>query len=203
MSDGAKAKDGFQALAQLDSNKDGKIDVSDDAFGSLKVWVDSNSDGKSEVRELKSLEEAGVASISLDSKATSVVENGNVIGLVSSYQTTDGSTRQAVDVWLQSSNAAVVSNDPVGSIASTLSDYLATPANAEAQSVLPVSAPQLSDQSQASLATALRSFDANGNAVVSNALASQASVLTTSSANKLLEDPLNRPSGILGSSSGK
>lgn len=34
----ARATSGFQALAELDDNSDGKIDATDAAFGKLRVW---------------------------------------------------------------------------------------------------------------------------------------------------------------------
>jgi hypothetical protein len=203
LSDGTTAADGFLALAELDSNQDGKIDSSDSAFTSLGVWVDSNGDGKSGAAELKSLADAGVASISLDTKSTTTVDNGNVIGIVSSYQTTDGTTRQAADVWLQSANSAVPASDPVGSIASILSNYLSLAEITDNQAALPIASQQLSDQKQASLATALSSFDANGNVIVSNASANQASALAPNSVSRLLDDSWSKHLGILGSGSSK
>ena len=60
MSDGRMATNGFQALADLDSNKDGKIDASDEAFGRLRVWSDKDGNGKFEDHELSTLEEPGI-----------------------------------------------------------------------------------------------------------------------------------------------
>jgi hypothetical protein len=45
LNNGSKASNGFQALSELDDNKDGKIDSSDAAFSQLKIWKDVNSDG--------------------------------------------------------------------------------------------------------------------------------------------------------------
>jgi hypothetical protein len=45
LNDGTKAANGFLALADLDSNADGKIDSNDSAFSQLKVWKDIDSDG--------------------------------------------------------------------------------------------------------------------------------------------------------------
>jgi hypothetical protein len=57
---GQLAKDGFDALASLDSNADGYVDAQDSAFARLKVWVDANSDGISQDSELRSLANAYV-----------------------------------------------------------------------------------------------------------------------------------------------
>jgi hypothetical protein len=40
LSNGTKAANGFQALAELDDNKDGKIDCNDTAYAQLKIWQD-------------------------------------------------------------------------------------------------------------------------------------------------------------------
>jgi hypothetical protein len=99
MPDGSKAKDGYQALAALDSNLDGLIDARDAAFGSLKVWTDANGNGITDARELKSLDSLGIKAIALDAVKTNVVDNGNLIGLMGSYTKADGSVHTAADVW--------------------------------------------------------------------------------------------------------
>jgi hypothetical protein len=99
LADGSKAKDGYQALAALDSNLDGLIDANDAVFGSLQVWTDANGNGITDAGELKSLASLGITSISLDAVKTSVVDNGNLIGLMGSYTKADGSVHTAGDVW--------------------------------------------------------------------------------------------------------
>jgi hypothetical protein len=59
------AKNGFDALAQLDANGDGVLDDKDPAFDELCVWRDENSNRRTEPGELKSLRQAGVVSLSL------------------------------------------------------------------------------------------------------------------------------------------
>ncbi len=44
LANGQKAANGFLALADLDTNKDGKIDASDTAFSELQVWKDANGE---------------------------------------------------------------------------------------------------------------------------------------------------------------
>jgi hypothetical protein len=50
---GQPAGNGFQALAALDGNKDGKISAADRAFPLLKVWRHANGDGYSDQDELR------------------------------------------------------------------------------------------------------------------------------------------------------
>jgi len=45
LSNGKTAQNGFEALAELDSNHDGKIDAADSAFSQLRVWEDYTGDG--------------------------------------------------------------------------------------------------------------------------------------------------------------
>ena len=49
----------------FDTNQDGKIDKNDKDFHLLKIWQDINQNGISEINELKTLEKAGIESISL------------------------------------------------------------------------------------------------------------------------------------------
>ena len=63
---GKMAKNGFEALSDLDSNHDGKINASDDAYQELKVWQDKNSDGISSADELITLAEADIREIQLE-----------------------------------------------------------------------------------------------------------------------------------------
>lgn len=47
---GAQATDGFQALAERDSNGDGKIDATDAVWSNLKIWKETDGDGISTER---------------------------------------------------------------------------------------------------------------------------------------------------------
>jgi hypothetical protein len=131
LADGQKAQDGYQALAALDSNGDGSINNADEAYSSLSVWTDANSDGVSQAAELKSLEELGIASLDLNAQATSLNNNGNWVGLVSSFTTVDGATQTMADVWfkvehgtsaMQTSSLAV----SAGTLAGALDQFAAT-----------------------------------------------------------------------------
>lgn len=63
--DGRRARNGFEALAALDANRDGRIDARDPAWKQLLVWADGNSDRRSEPRELTTVAERGLISIEL------------------------------------------------------------------------------------------------------------------------------------------
>ena len=71
---------GFAALASLDSNLDGKFDSADTLFTTLRVWVDANSDGKTDAGELKTFTELGITQINLTSTTQSgLVRDGNEV----------------------------------------------------------------------------------------------------------------------------
>ena len=93
--DGTFAKDGFDALRELDSNNDGAFDASDDKYSQVKIWQDLNQDGISQVNELKSLSDLGITSINLTAKKTSIDSNGNLISAVGSYTKEDGTVGEA------------------------------------------------------------------------------------------------------------
>jgi hypothetical protein len=129
LTDGSRAADGYQALADLDSNHDGKINAADTSFSSLQVWIDANSDGMTQTGELKSLGEFGIASLDLAAQRVDIDNNGNRVGLTSSYAMSDGGVRQMADVWLRTTDASLAAN--VGSLTQALSAY------AEATAVTP------------------------------------------------------------------
>lgn len=102
LSNGEKAANGFEALADLDSNHDGVFDGDDEAFGEIKVWQDINEDGKVDRDELLSLEQAGITSIDLNYQNQSVTDiNGNEHLQTSSFTKIDGTTGTVTDVWLK------------------------------------------------------------------------------------------------------
>ena len=58
LSSGQKAANGFEALAELDSNSDGVFNGSDTAWNQVKVWKDANQNGEVDSGELLTLEQA-------------------------------------------------------------------------------------------------------------------------------------------------
>ena len=97
------ARSGLQGLARLDSNGDGAVDASDARFGELRVWQDRNGNGRTDAGELRTLGEAGIVSIRLDSVTanTDRVKLGrNAVVATTSYVRSDGTTGSAADVSL-------------------------------------------------------------------------------------------------------
>jgi Ca2+-binding RTX toxin-like protein len=96
------AKNSWEGLAALDSNKDGKLDKNDTRFGELKVWADGNGDGISQGDEIKSLLELGIAEIGLRNAATSdSVKVGHNLALsTGTYKRANGMTATIGDVAL-------------------------------------------------------------------------------------------------------
>jgi hypothetical protein len=114
LADGSHAANGFGALAQFDSNHDGKIDAQDAVFQELKVWRDTNGDGVSQANELLSMQELGIVSFNLSATQGSVMENGNTLGMVSSYTTADGAVHDLADVWFQQGAQFTLDTDAAG-----------------------------------------------------------------------------------------
>lgn len=66
LASGRHARHGFAALAELDSNGDGRISALDARFGELVLWTDLDGDRQSTLWELEPLRWRGVESIELD-----------------------------------------------------------------------------------------------------------------------------------------
>ena len=92
LSDGTLARNGFEALKDLDSNGDGKIDSNDTSFSQLKIWRDLNQDGISQQDELQNLEFYGITELNLDYVNSNELLNGNnILAQKGSYIKSDGS----------------------------------------------------------------------------------------------------------------
>lgn len=92
-SNGQLAVDGFDALADLDSNHDGQVNAADSAFGALRLWRDLNQDGISQAAELFTLASQGIAGIRVAQTANNqVLANRNQIADLGTFIKTDGST---------------------------------------------------------------------------------------------------------------
>ena len=99
LANGQNAAHGYAALAELDSNNDGKINALDKAFNELRVWIDANSDGISQVSELHTLMSLDIQSLNLEHQENSKdLGNGNRLTHIGSYTKTDGTTGEMGDV---------------------------------------------------------------------------------------------------------
>ncbi|WP_425806719.1 calcium-binding protein [Desulfitobacterium sp. Sab5] len=102
LKDSSKAANGFIALADLDSNHDGKIDNNDEKYGQLRIWMDSNGNGITESGELITLTDAKVSSIATGYSSSTIVDaQGNEHKQVGSYIKSDGTTASIDDVWFK------------------------------------------------------------------------------------------------------
>ena len=123
--DGSRAGNGYAAMALEDSNHDGKLNASDAHWKELQLWVDANHDGKTDAGELHGLAEFGIVELDLAAKVGTDIQNGNLIGLVSSYTKADGSQHAVADVWFAKDVAPERADKPAPA---TLGDLLAAPA---------------------------------------------------------------------------
>ncbi len=97
LADGTFAVNGFQALAQFDTNGDGKIDSNDSVWSALKVWV--NSDGTPGSGQLLSLDQAGISSINLTNTVANITDSqGNQILATGSFNWSAGGSGQMADL---------------------------------------------------------------------------------------------------------
>ncbi|WIH73684.1 calcium-binding protein [Acinetobacter baumannii] len=99
LANGENAQNGFVALADLDSNADGKVDINDVNFNELKVWKDFNGDGISQTTELFTLNEVSIDSLNtgINSIDNEQVDGGH-IAETGSFTMLNGSTGKMADV---------------------------------------------------------------------------------------------------------
>ncbi|SIT42325.1 Hemolysin-type calcium binding protein related domain (fragment) [Paraburkholderia ribeironis] len=119
---GNATTDGFDILRQLDTNRDNVINASDAAFASLRVWIDTNSNGVTDPGELYTLGQLGIVSINLNATAVNETVAGNSISSISSYTLADGTTHEIADAWFANSttNTRPVTTVEVTASAATL-----------------------------------------------------------------------------------
>ncbi|HMK37409.1 MAG TPA: hypothetical protein VK463_20210 [Desulfomonilaceae bacterium] len=99
LANGQKAANGFHALAELDSNHDGKIDANDSGFWQLRVFKLNDAD---DTYQLYTLNELGIKSINLDSTVMNSVDaQGNTQNRVGTFEMADGTIRQIADYSFQ------------------------------------------------------------------------------------------------------
>jgi trimeric autotransporter adhesin len=160
---GARAADGFAALAALDSNGDGRVDADDTGFGALVGWVDANADGVSQAGELQSLAALGLAGIDVAAQAVSVKNSGNWIGLDGGFTRSDGSSGHVVDVWFTANRHENSLQENVSALSQAIAAYDAgDAAGAQALPGMDIGAPGTLVDQVAQLAVALQQFHGIG-----------------------------------------
>ncbi len=106
---GGKAANGFAALAELDSNRDGRVDAQDTSFSQLRLWQDADANADVGDGELRALDAAGVQSLSLTYQTQRVTDRqGNQLLQVGRYTKADGSVHAMDDVWFAADRARTV-----------------------------------------------------------------------------------------------
>ncbi len=111
LSAGGVAADGFAALAQEDTNGDGKVDSLDARFASLRLWRDLNQDGVSQAGEVFTLSSQGIIALNLAKTANSqILANGNQIADLGGYVRSDGSTGTLGEVTAQLGDINLANN---------------------------------------------------------------------------------------------
>ncbi len=101
--DGSTARDGFAALAALDTNDDGVIDRRDPAFAQLVLWADRDGNRTSAPAELQPLADVVVAIPLATTAVTRCNERGDCEGGRGAVQWRDAAgdhTGAVVDVYL-------------------------------------------------------------------------------------------------------
>jgi hypothetical protein len=193
---GQTAPDGFAALSAFDQNGNGVIDANDAIFNQLQVWVDTGTNGTTPVGQLFTLAQLNIQSLNLSAKVSGQGNNGNTIGLVSSYTTTNGQTHELADVWLSSTAG---SSSAVSQLSSALSHYTATGAvnaagtgtaplgtHATSKAALPGAGSAGSTSNANVLASALSQYNANGQLVSSAPLSQSVTAVANSTTSQLV-----------------
>ena len=102
LKDGTKSNNGFDALADFDDNKDGKIDAEDAIYNQLEVWKDVNGNAITESGELVKLSDIGISAISTNyNETTTIDKQGNEHRQSGTYEKTDGSSSIVEDIWFK------------------------------------------------------------------------------------------------------
>jgi hypothetical protein len=98
---GLNRGEGFAELASLDGNGDGVINKGDEAFSSLRLWQDQNSNGITDKGEILKLKSQDISELSLDYAVSDRMDNGNLLGEVSNAMTKNGEKFEMVDVYFR------------------------------------------------------------------------------------------------------
>lgn len=100
---GTGFQNGFLALSAYDNNGDSYINNNDIIWYDLKVWVDSNINGRSESDELHRLTDLGISEINLSYVNVNYTHSDNLIKQESTF-TINGNEHYIYDVYFKYSN---------------------------------------------------------------------------------------------------
>ncbi|WP_163339145.1 tandem-95 repeat protein [Desulfopila sp. IMCC35008] len=90
----------LEGLIAFDTNKDGCFSKDDERWCDFGVWQDKDSDGVTDEDEYKTLDEAAVSIINLQSDDQYHEDHGNIVYGSTTYETSDGKIHEAADVGL-------------------------------------------------------------------------------------------------------
>ncbi|MFA7282286.1 MAG: hypothetical protein WC100_19550, partial [Sterolibacterium sp.] len=163
------------------------------------------TDGSSNSGELKSLAELGITKLNLNANASTATDNGNLIGLVSSYETSDGETHQMADVWFATKPADLTSK--VSGLTQAIAEFIDNPEGGAVSTPLNLTAGDAPVTQSLAMATnvggiveALKQFDANGNLLGAAAGTGTLQSVTADSTLKLAGTTDPTKSGLLATS---
>ncbi|MBX7082406.1 MAG: hypothetical protein K1X88_24585 [Nannocystaceae bacterium] len=101
LGDGSRARHGFAALAELDRNRDGRVDAADPEFARLRLWGDLDGDRRSAADELVPLSQAGIVALPLGFDSNTVCDGrGNCEAERAWAPLHDGAKAEIVDLHL-------------------------------------------------------------------------------------------------------
>ncbi len=93
--------EGFARLATFDTNHDGQVNAQDLQFNDLLVWQDRNGNHRTDAGELRSLIDAGVASLSISYTFKPEEQKGNWLYEQGSAILANGASIAMVDAYFQ------------------------------------------------------------------------------------------------------
>jgi hypothetical protein len=111
---GSVSVDGFDVLAVLDSNGDGKISEADAKFAQLRIWRDLNQNGAVDAGEMQTLAQAGLASISVQRTDVTGTNQGHDRGFEAVVTRTNGTTTKAETVYFQTDKQNTTTDNTPG-----------------------------------------------------------------------------------------
>jgi RHS repeat-associated protein len=109
---GDATTDGFDELRIIDSNSDNIINASDIQFSQLRIWQDLDQDGVTDAGELKTLDQLGIETISLNTTETFYEREGSLIRSTSQFSFTNGTQNEAASIWFSVDQINTIYDQP-------------------------------------------------------------------------------------------